>query len=154
MADQGRPSGERLPGAGVPSLAGDSQQHRCRVWRQVGKYLVLSRWAGRPGLADLQVRVAQEVSRAAGRVQTGRVDNEITVVKLLECCLTLVFWRLAEANISPFHPNAENECHYRDVLWCVWSALIQSSPFKEAGRRNTDAAALVIHPVAPADHSY
>lgn len=64
----------------------------------------------------MQARLSREVSRAAGRVQTGVADNEITVVKLLECCLTLVFWRLADTNTSPLHPNVENECHYRDLL--------------------------------------
>lgn len=62
----------------------------------------------------MQVGDSRHVWCTVGQVRTGVMDNEITVVNLLECCLThcSVHW-VGVHKHKPFHPNVWNIwCHY------------------------------------------
>lgn len=90
---------------------------------------------GGPAALSCRLGFHREVSRAAGRVQTGLMKLQLGNYWNAVQCLCfggfgLMFWN---KNIGLFHPNAENDRRYRDVLWCVRSYSYLSPEMLEEG---------------------
>lgn len=132
-------TGEGFPATSMPHLKTRQETF--------GSFRVSRRlWAG-----VVQVGDSRDVWYTVGQVQTGVMDNEITVVKLLECCLThcSVYWagvhkhQLFSPERLKFLISLSGSCSWWQCsFWCLWSAFIQPYAFKEAGRGKPDAAGL------------